>query len=418
MAILPIRRRLTLLLAVVGFMAACATGASPSPSASSGGREWHVVDPDPVGLGGPVAVVDWHGGYVGVGGGGGEWDGQAWSSTDGTTWTASGLPSGGQPLPSDLVVTPGGLLAVGCELEGERQLAVVWTSVDGVSWTQMPADPDLAPRNGYRSTWLQAIVASPSGFVAVGTEWGDAGQHIVAWRSADGRDWVRSDTELGGVSPGDLLVTNDRIVLAATDWPAGGGHDGEAAMFWYSEDGGQTWARSAPSLEDANALALASREGVLVAVGYRWTGSPDPFGLSRVPISWTSSDGRSWTPATDTPRVIPWAIASPVPTDRGALQSAGFSGVAATADGFLAVGHQGGLIGPWVSTDELVPTRLRLGLWRSTDGQRWEALPATLVDAPQESIRGNTGTSMTTVAGRTVVIGGSPDGAVMWFGSE
>ena len=29
------------------------------------------------------------------------------------------------------------------------------------------------------------------------------------------------------MGPGDLLVTNDRIVLAATDWPAGGGHDGE-----------------------------------------------------------------------------------------------------------------------------------------------------------------------------------------------
>ena len=161
MAILPIVRRLALLLAVGGVMAACATGASPSPS-SSGGREWHLVDPDPVGLGGPFAVVDWHGGYVGVGGGGGEWDGQAWSSTDGTTWTASGLPSGGQPLPSDLVATPDSLLAVGCELEGERELAVVWTSVDGVRWTQIPADPNLAPHNGYRSTWLQAIVASPS----------------------------------------------------------------------------------------------------------------------------------------------------------------------------------------------------------------------------------------------------------------
>ena len=161
MAILPIGRRLTLLLAIGGLVAACTTGASPSRSASSGGMEWHLVDPDPVGLGGPFAVVDWHGGSVGVGGGGGEWDGQAWSSTDGTTWTASGLPSGGQPLASDLVATPDGLLAVGCELEGERELAVVWTSVDGVSWTQMPADPDLAPLDGYRSTWLQAIVASP-----------------------------------------------------------------------------------------------------------------------------------------------------------------------------------------------------------------------------------------------------------------
>jgi len=418
MATLPLGRRLTILLTVVGFVAACVTGASPSPSASSGGMEWHLVDPDRVGLGGPGAVVDWHGGYVGVGGGGGEWDGQSWSSTDGATWAASGLPSEGQPLTSDLVAMPDSLLAVGCELEGERQLAVVWTSVDGVHWTQMPADPNLAPLDGYRSTWLQALVASPSGFVAVGTEWGDAGQHVVAWRSNDGHDWVRSDTELGGANPGDLLVTNDRIVLAATDWPAGGGHDGEAAMFWYSEDGGQTWTRSAPSLEDANALALASREGVLVAVGYRWTHSLDPFGLSRVPISWTSSDGRSWALAGDTPSVVPWAIASPVPTDRGALQGAGFSGVAATADGFLAVGQQGGVVGPWASTDDVPPTRFRLDLWRSTDGQRWEALQATLVDAPQGSIRGNTGTSITTVAGRTVVIGSSPDGAVMWFGSE
>jgi len=147
-----------------------------------------------------------------------------------------------------------------------------------------------------------------------------------------------------------------------------------------------------------------SREGVLLAVGSRGTHSLDPFGLSSMPTSWTSTDGRSWTPATDTPSVVPWMITPPVLADRGALQSAGFAGVAATADGFLAVGNQGGIISPWA--------------WRSTDGQRWEALPATLVDAPLASIRGNARTSLTTVAGGTVVIGSSPDGALMWFGSE
>jgi hypothetical protein len=377
-----------------------------------------MVDPDPVGLGGPHVVIEWDGGYVGVGGGGGEWDGQGWSSTNGTAWTTSALPGGEQRLASDLVVTPDGIFAVGCELDGDRQLAVTWTSIGGATWTQMPVDPDLAPRDGYRSTWLEVISASSSGLVAAGTEWGDTGQHVVAWRSADGRDWVRSDTELGGVGPRDLLVTDGRIVLAATDWPVGGGHDGEAAMFWYSEDDGMSWIRSASSLQDANPVALAERGGSLVAVGYRWTRSLDPFALSRVPMTWTSSDGRSWTPAPDPPSVVAWTIASPVPTDRGALQGAGFMGVAATADGFIAVSVQSGLVGPWASVDVVPPTRSRLDLWRSDDGRLWNALPATLVDAPQDLITGNVDTTMTTVAGRTVVIAGSPDGAVMWFASE
>lgn len=404
--------------ALLGATLVISAAGCAGPPASSSGGEWLLVDPDPAGLGGPGVVIEWNGGYVGVGGGGGEWDGQGWSSTDGAAWTANTLPGREQLLASDLVATPDGIVAVGCELDGDRQLAVTWTSVDGATWAQMPADPDLAPGDGYRSTWIEVVSASSSGLVAAGTEWGDAGQHVVAWRSADGRDWIRSDTELGGVNPGDLLVTNGLIVLAATDWPAGGGEHGEAAMFWYSEDDGQSWSRSAPSLQDANPVALAERGGSLVAVGYRWTRSLDPHGLASVPMSWTSSDGRSWTPATDAPGLVPWPIASPVPTDRGALQNAGFLGVAATADGFLAVGVQSGIVGPWASADVVPPTRHRLDLWRSDDGRRWDALPATLVDAPQDSIRGDVNTTMTTVAERTVVIGGSPDGAVMWFASE
>lgn len=395
-----------------------AAGCAGPPAPSGGGGEWLLVDPDPVGLGGPGVLIDSDGGYVGVGSAGDEWDGQGWSSTDGTAWTTSALPGGAQRLASDLMATQDGILAVGCELDGERQLAVTWTSTDGTTWTQLPADPDLAPRDGYRSTWMQVLAASSSGLVAAGTEWGDSGQHVVAWHSADGRDWVRSGTELGGVGPGDLLVTNGRIVLAATDWPEGGGHDGEAAMFWYSEDDGRSWIRAAPSLEDANAVALAEHGGSLVAVGYRWTRSIDPFGLASVPMSWTSSDGRSWTPATEPPGFVPWALALPVPMDKGALQGARFSGITAVPDGFLAVGVQHGIVGPWASDDAEPPMRYRMDLWRSTDGQRWTALPATLVDTSPDSIKGNMATTITTVAGQAVVIGGSSDGAVMWFADE
>jgi hypothetical protein len=395
-------------------IAAACTGSAATPRALA----WRQIDPDREGLGGPSSLVEWQAGYAGVGSGGGEWSGQSWWSTDGTTWTVRDLPTNGMPEAREVVATEAGLVAVGSELVGERSRAVAWTSTDGRTWIRSPDAPDLDPVPGYRSTAMRAIAKGPVGLVAIGSEWGDAGQRVVAWRSEAGREWIRAETDLGGVNPGDVLASGDRFLLAAADWLAGGDEHGTAAMFWYSDDGGTTWTRTGPSLQHAAPMALAARDNVIVAVGYRSTGSLDPLTLGTVPMTWTSADGRSWEPGAEVASDAAWSITPPVPSGLGPRQYAMMSGVVPVPDGFLAVGSHTGLIDV-PGAPEVEPTsRTRLELWRSEDGRRWDLVPDALLDA-QGSAAGQAPLGIMTLGSNVVIVGGAPGtGATIWFGTE
>jgi len=213
-----------------------------------------------------------------------------------------------------------GLVAVGSNgLGGEADEdfatdAVVWTSVDGVTWSRMP--PDEAVFGGHGDQSMNMVVAAGPGFVAVGVGGGGNENSVDAavWTSGDGIAWSRvphdeaifggagrqemSDVTVGG--PGLVAVGFDGRCLPDLC------QDVDAAV-WASVDG-VTWARVAIS-EEVFAVAgsqsmnsVASTNGTLVAVGHDQTGDlPSDGDYEAIPFQaavWTSTDGITWSRVT------------------------------------------------------------------------------------------------------------------------
>jgi len=396
------------LVAAVLFASGCGGASSPSGKPIA----WERIDPSPTSDEGPTEIVAWGDGYVGVG------VHSAWTTTDGRTWQATPLPDVGEGGAIGLVAIDGQLVAIGSASSSQdphSTRATAWTSVDGRAWQRIPDDPDLQPTPGFDQVQLSGVTAGPAGLVAVGIEWGGAGQHAGAWRSTDGRDWVRATTSLGGSGARDVLATADGYVLAAADNARTG--EMTRTAFWFSSDG-LAWTPAAddPSFVDAEPQSLAVRDGTLVAVGYRVTSA----GLA--PMVWTSTDGRAWAPVPETPALAWWPLPGPTPVGgRGALHVSGtaLSGVHAGWSGFIAVGSQWGLDASKPQPDGSFALAMRGGIWRSADGRAWELLPDDLVSVsvPGISILRYGLASVGELGGRPLIVGTTPDlGVTLWLG--
>ncbi len=138
-------------------------------------------------------------------------DAAVWTSVDGITW--SRVPHdeavfGGQGEQQMHSVTVGGpgLVAVGSDgfLETDRGqltdyddftgVAAVWTSVDGLTWSRVPADE--AVFGGEHDQLMLSVTPAGSGLVAVGRAWAPAGDSLFiddsaasVWTSDDGITW-------------------------------------------------------------------------------------------------------------------------------------------------------------------------------------------------------------------------------------
>ncbi len=118
------------------------------------------------------------------------------------------------------------------------QRAAVWTSVDGTSWARVPHDPAVfsaAPR-----VTMRMVVAGGPGLVAVGTEEypeRDGGNQTVVWTSVDGQTWTRVPEQQHGL---DGWIS--RVVTIGGELIAVGLDSREGAGMWTSVDG-VTWVR-------------------------------------------------------------------------------------------------------------------------------------------------------------------------------
>jgi hypothetical protein len=126
-----------------------------------------------------------------------------WTSVDGTIWTR--VPDGPIFANSTIsaVVSGGpGLVAVGSTLDAIDDQGVfapaIWISADGLTWAKEATPTDPTPWTVVEGTLqgriISNIVATPEGFVAVGTEFGLTSkflQRAVVWTSRDGRSWAR-----------------------------------------------------------------------------------------------------------------------------------------------------------------------------------------------------------------------------------
>jgi hypothetical protein len=99
----------------------------------------------------------------------------------------------------DVTVGGPGLVAVGSDgfLSVDRgrltnnddftEAAAVWTSVDGLTWSRVPADD--AVFGGEGKQWMNAVTSAGPGLVAVGGDWSSVVHHAAVWISVDGITW-------------------------------------------------------------------------------------------------------------------------------------------------------------------------------------------------------------------------------------
>ena len=288
-------------------------------------------------LGGPGLVA------VGSTEGEGHGDAAVWTSVDGVTWTQ--VPHDeemfGDEGMSSVTVGGPGLVAVGSS---------VWTSVDGITWTRVPQD-----RQVFDDGLMTSVIVGGPGLVAVGSASASSGEedHAAVWTSLDGVTWTRvphDEATFGGTPNDDLSMWNVTVggpglVAVGMDWS---GPDADAAV-WTSADG-LTWTR-VPHDEDVfggsghQAISAVTTAGPgLVAVGVERSARMQG-------VVWTSVDGLTW---------------ERVPRDgSGSLDRGEMKSVAVGESGLVAVGWIGWIGGP--NSDAAV--------WTSVDGIDWSRVP-------------------------------------------
>jgi hypothetical protein len=185
-----------------------------------------------------------------------------WTSVDGLTWSrvphdeAVFGADGGQEMNSVTVGGPG-LVAVGNG--SDHRGADVWTSVDGLTWSLVAHDGERRDFGGgiLGPPWtvfggaqgINSVIAAGPGLVAVGSHFTDA----AVWTSVDGLTWsaVPADEAVFG-GPGNQMMHSVTVTGAGlVAVGAYGGYDHDytrftrpEAMVWTSVDG-ITWSRVA-----------------------------------------------------------------------------------------------------------------------------------------------------------------------------
>jgi hypothetical protein len=221
-----------------------------------------------------------------------------WAATGGGVWTRLEIPTltGGADRERvvAIVATDGGLLAggsVGPEL-GDRR-ARFWRSPDGATWQAVPDDPAFA---GAEVVAIEPLAGG--GYVALGhLGTGQRSTGSIAWRSADGITWRRSDDPALAGGLANALATDADGALVAV----GSDLDEREAVVWRSSDGGTTWQR-APR-EDSRLYEpykirmtdVVATPGGLVAVG-NYVGLQ--YGTA---ASWLATSWDSWTRSANYP---------------------------------------------------------------------------------------------------------------------
>jgi len=158
-----------------------------------------------------------------------ETDAAVWTSVDGITW--SRVPYDGAIFDraemSSVTVGGPGLVAVGSTHPdddvptGPSSDAVVWTSVDGISWSRVPADGAVFAGTGGQR--MATVIATDAGLVAVGSDGGgyDTRPDSAVWTSADGITWSRvthDEAVFGGTWMSSVTVAGPGLVAVGYDW--------------------------------------------------------------------------------------------------------------------------------------------------------------------------------------------------------
>ena len=119
------------------------------------------------------------------------------TSTDGIDWTPAEVPAASL---QHLIAGGPGAIASGSTMDGDP---VLWTSPDGLTWTQVdnPADLTSAPDSG-----LRVVTVGGPGFEAV------LGSQPTTWISGDGLTWMPIDATEDSVAIEDVTMGGPGLV--------------------------------------------------------------------------------------------------------------------------------------------------------------------------------------------------------------
>lgn len=284
------------------------------------------------------------------------------TSPDGTTWTAVDLDGAADTQISHLKWVGDRLFAIGLRIDNAalRIEPVVWTSLDGKSWSRSPLTSST-------SLAVTDIIDAPVGALAFGVHapYASEGSGFVLWR-------VASDGSFGAptdVRPETVLVTGaawtgDRFLAWGSSNPLGE----VASTALLTSTDGKAWQviPKVPAFSGSYVSQIAAGGSRLLAVG-ETSGS-----LATTPRAWTSVDGTTWD-------------AAAVPTGPGAMVTLAVEGQQLVSRGREPVGTQD-----------------RPATWTSTDGTAWtRSSPGD--DMPD--VAGFGGLYRAVVAGRACVAG-------------
>ena len=227
------------------------------------------------------------------------------------------------------------------------------TSRDDATWTRgvMADGPTTGVPVAVTGSGTSAIAVGIDRcrfFVRGGVDASEASTCQAAiWHSTDGAAWNRVADDRFEAAALTSVIDFDGLAVAA-------GARGDRAVVFVSSDA-RAWEEieGAGSFDGAVIVGLASRPGRLVAIGYQVGAMGSGSSGASAPVSWTSTDGRSWAG----PVRLPAA-----PTN-------GFAtAIASHPSGFVAVGDAPRL------EDGYVTGRQPLA-WSSPDGLAWTATP-------------------------------------------
>jgi hypothetical protein len=345
-------------------------------------------------------IVAWNGGYIAAA----QVLGLAvqvpgfWNSSDGTTWTPLNVDTTAFPDSqiNGLVPTASGLLAWGwagepvCSGEGEGMTCeprpvMVWTSPDGISWTQ------VADFSRLKGATIDGITVGSQGLVAVGdTGW----EQPAIWVSATGATWQRltlPSATFKDAHFSDVRATASGYVLAGgigNSAPTSGGvqlPDTGSAAVWWSLDG-RTWTKGTVNRADGVGTSLGS-----IYVGAKGMVAVGSASGGKTSTAWTSTDGRSWQPIANAENYA--GVPTPPP---GAPSIPSFT-ISDDGTHLLAVGMGDPMLG--------------VSMWVSSDGVTWQQMPFSGATDTIPRWPGGTGLAIGTVyvvPGGLIVTGQGP----------
>lgn len=254
-------------------------------------------------------------------------DGALWNSTDGLHWgrimsAQRSFAGNGDHVITDIAALNTGFVAVGAVRTGTQWLPASWISPDGVSWSAPSSSfPQPPPTSGYTGgAKIHAVASGTGGLAAVG---GGSGVQRL-WTSTDGLSW--SDVPLPGAA---ASATGWRLGLVATYGGTTVVADNTMGQPRLLTDVGGTWTEVSANPAEFGTPAPVAVPGSLVsdsgrlylAVNVHTPGQAIGHGRSSVSIL-TSANGSTWTVDASGGPFVGYQVKALLPV-AGGLEAAG-----------------------------------------------------------------------------------------------